>query len=245
MPGMDSTRARSFGAVAQRYDRARASYPPEAVAWVLEPGRAGSGMRVLDLGAGTGRVSAVLLGLGYDVVAVEPDDAMRALVPSGVQALAGTAEDVPLPDQSVDAVLVGQAWHWFDQEQALAQVRRVLRPGGVLGLLWNVFDDRVPWVAELVAVAAAEDRLSAMDDQLPYEGAPVPERRCFAHDQAMTRDVLVENLASRSRTVLMAPPAREDFLRVVRTIAPAGAFDLPWVCDTWRAVMPEAAEHRV
>ncbi len=187
---MDTARARSFGSVAQTYDRARASCPQEAVEWVLERVRTGDGTRALGLGAGTGRLSAVLLGMGVEVVAVEPDDAMRALVPAGAQALAGTAEQVPLPDGSVDAVLVGQAWHWFDREQALAQVRRVLRPGGVLGLLWNVFDDRVPWVAGLAAAAAGEDRLAAMDDELPYDGEPVPERREFPHSQAMTGDLL-------------------------------------------------------
>ena len=140
----------------------------------------------------------------------------------------------------MDAVLVGQAWHWFDQEQALAQVRRVLRPGGVLGLLWNVFDDRVPWVADLVAASAAEDRLSAMDDELPYEGQPVPERREFAHRQAMTRDLLVDNLASRSGTVLMTPADRDDLLRRVRELAPSDTFELPWVCDTWRAQVPKS-----
>jgi SAM-dependent methyltransferase len=145
---------------------------------------------------------------------------------------------VPLPDQSVAAVLVGQAWHWFDDEQAPAQVRQALRPGGVLGLLWNVFNDRVPWVAELVAASAAEDRLSAMDDELPYDGEPVPERREFSHRQAMTRDLLVDNLASRSGTVLMAPAARVDLLRRARDLAPAEAFELPWVCDTWRAQNP-------
>lgn len=119
-------------------------------------------------------------------------------------------------------------------------MRRVLRPGGVLGLLWNVFDDRVPWVAELVAASAAQDRLSAMDDELPYEGKPVPVRQEFPHHQAMTRDLLVDNLASRSGTVLMAPAAREDLLRRVRYLAPAEAFELPWVCDTWRAQMPES-----
>lgn len=240
VPGMDTARHRTFGSVAQTYDRARASYPQRAVEWVLEPARVSAGRRVLDLGAGTGRVSSVLLGLGVEVVAVEPNDAMRALVPAGATALAGTAEQVPLPDWSVDAVLVGQAWHWFDNQQALAQVRRVLRPGGVLGLLWNVFDDRVPWVAELVAASAAQDRLSAMDDELPYEGKPVPVRQEFPHHQAMTRDLLVDNLASRSGTVLMAPAAREDLLRRVRDLAPAEAFGLPWVCDTWRAQMPES-----
>lgn len=241
---MDVARARSFGSVARTYDRARASYPRAAVEWVLELGGTRAGLRVLDLGAGTGRLSAVLLEMGIEVVAVEPDDAMRALVPVGAQALSGTAEQVPLPHASVDAVLVGQAWHWFDHEQALAQVRRVLRPGGVLGLLWNVFDDRVPWVAKLAAAAAAaaEDRLSAMDDELPYEGEPVPERRGFAHNQAMTRDLLVDNLASRSAIVLMAPAQRADLLRRVREVAPADAFELPWVCDTWRAQLPQSPE---
>ncbi len=196
-----------------------------------------TGRRILNLGAGTGRLSTVLPRMGVEVVAVEPDEAMRALVPAGATALAGTAEQVPLPDQSVDAVLVGRAWHWFDHQQALAQVGRVLRPSGVLGLLWNVFDDTVPWVAELVAASAAEDRLSAMDDELPYEGEPGPVRREFPHRQAMTRDLLVENLASRSGTVLMAPQARKDLLRRVRDLAPAKAFQLPWVCDTWRALM--------
>ena len=235
---MDTARARSFGNVATLYDRARASYPREAVEWVLQPRPTGAGLRVLDLGAGTGRLSAVLLGLGAEVVAVEPDDAMRQLIPAPARALAGTAEHVPLADASVDAVLVGQAWHWFDSEQALAQVHRVLRPGGVLGLLWNVFDDRLPWVAKLVAATAAEDRLSARDGALPYAGEPVPERREFAHAQAMTRDLLVDNLASRSTTVLMPPTARQDLLRRVRDLAPADAFEVPWVCDTWRARRP-------
>lgn len=228
---MDAERARSFGAVARLYDRARAGYPVEAVQWVLPEGAA----RVLDLGAGTGRLSAVLLGLGVDVVAVEPDDAMRALVPAGAQALAGTAEQVPLPDASVDAVLVGQAWHWFDQERALVEVGRVLRPGGTLGLLWNVFDDRAPWVADLVALTQVEDRRSAMDDVPPVPGAT---RRQVEHRQRMDRDLLVDNIASRSRTVLMEPAERADLLRRVRELAPADAFEVPWVCDTWRAHAP-------
>ena len=234
---MDTARARSFGSVARAYDRARASYPQEAVEWVLAPVGARAGLRVVDLGAGTGRLSAVLLGMGVDVVAVEPDDDMRALVPADAHALSGTAERLPLSDGSVDAVVVGQAWHWFDHQQALSEARRVLRPGGALGLLWNVFDDRVPWVTELAAAAAAEDRLSATDDEPPYDGEPVPERRQFAHCQTMTRDLLIDNLASRSRTVLMAPAARGDLLRRARDLAPADTFELPWVCDTWRAQM--------
>ena len=214
--------------MAQIYDRARASYPVEAVRWVLPEQAA----RVLDLGAGTGRLSSVLLGLGLDVLAVEPDDAMRALVPGRARALAGTAEQVPLPDAAVDAVLVGQAWHWFDAERALAEAVRVLRPSGVLGLLWNVFDDRVPWVAELVAAAQAEDRRSAMDDTPPVPGA---QRREVAHRQPMTRDLLVDNIASRSRVVLMGAADRAALLARVRGLAPADTFEVPWICDTWRA----------
>jgi len=93
----------------------------------------------------------------------------------------------------------------------------------------------VPWVAELAAASSVEDRLSALDDELPYDGGPVPERRQFAHSQAMTRDLLVDNMASRSRTVLMPPAEREDLLRRVRDLAPADAFELPWICDSWRA----------
>lgn len=227
-----AARARSFGAVAEVYARSRAAYPDAAVRWVLEAGP--HACRVLDLGAGTGRLSEALLRAGVEVVAVEPDEAMRAHVPVGALPLAGTAEQVPLEDASVDAVLVGQAWHWFDQERATAEVDRVLRPGGVLGLLWNVFDDAVPWVAEVAGLLRAEDRASA---ELPDPGRLGPfagERRRFAHVQPMTRDLLVDNAASRSGVVLLPPGERAALLERVAAAAPADTFTLPWVCDVWR-----------
>ena len=230
---MDPRRALSFGAAASSYDAGRPSYPAEALRWVLPDGA----QRVLDLGAGTGKLTAAVRALGVDTVAVEPDDAMRALVPG--EALAGTAEQIPLPDASVDAVVAGQAFHWFDAERALPEMRRVLRPGGSIGLLWNLFDDRVPWVAELVGLYGAEDTVTVLADMpAPFDGAPLGlgagEHRHVPHTHPMTRDLLVENLRSRSPLLLMAEQQREQTLARARELAPAEEFDLPYVCSTWR-----------
>ena len=140
-------RGSSFGAVASAYADLRPGYPDEAVRWALAPVAADvAGLRVVDLGAGTGILTELLIRLGADVTAVEPDEAMRAefarRLPS-VRLLTGSAEDIPLPDGSADAVLCGQAMHWFDMDRALPEIARVLRPGGVLAGLWNSDDDRV------------------------------------------------------------------------------------------------------
>ena len=129
----DSRRARSFGAVADLYDAVRPSYPPEAARWLLGE----RPCRVADLGAGTGIFTRVLVGLGHDVVAVEPDDQMRRKLGErapGIQALAGSAESIPLADASLDGVTAAQAHHWFDEPAAFAEIARVLRPGGVYGV---------------------------------------------------------------------------------------------------------------
>lgn len=148
MQEVDPRRALTFGARAEEYERWRPSYPVEAVAWLLPPGA----VTVADLGAGTGKLTARLLALGLEVAAVEPDPAMLAVLrrehPAAVPLLAG-AGGLPIPDASVDAVLAGQAWHWFPHEQAVAEVRRVLRPGGWLGLVWNGPDPRDVWEYDL------------------------------------------------------------------------------------------------
>ena len=145
----------SFGAAAAAYAEHRPDYAQAAVRWALEPA---PGPRVLDLGAGTGKLTATLVALGADVIAVEPDPAMltelRRALPD-VRALPGSAEAIPLPDASVDAVLAGNAMHWFDMAVAGPEIARVLAPGGILAGLWNVIDDRVDWVAGLARVSGS------------------------------------------------------------------------------------------
>ncbi|HEX6416963.1 MAG TPA: methyltransferase domain-containing protein [Acidimicrobiales bacterium] len=149
MSGRIHAAAEGFDANAAAYEAARPSYPAAAVAHVVGHGGIGPGRRVLDLAAGTGKLTRLLVPTGAEVVAVEPVAAMRdvleRLLP-GVAVHDGTAEALPLPDGSVDAVTVAQAFHWFDAAAALAELRRVLRPGGHLFLLWNTRDRSHDWV---------------------------------------------------------------------------------------------------
>lgn len=227
-------RAGSFGAAAGVYDRSRPSYPVEAVRWALPS----DARRVLDLGAGTGKLTAVLLDLGLDVIAVEPAEAMRALLPARVQVLPGTAEAVPVSDGAVDAVLVGQAFHWFDQAVALPEIARVLRPGGTLGLLWNERDESVPWVRAVWDLWAGDPERTA--GVAPFAGTPAlaaPERASFRHAQSLDADLLVDLVASRSQLLTMPEDERVEVLHRVRALAPDDEpFDLPYDVEVWRSV---------
>src|SRR4051812_38904426 len=140
--------AGSFGRVAADYDAARPSYPPEAVAWLTGP----PPLDVLDLGAGTGKLTELLVVAGHKVSAVDPSEAMlgrlSVRLPMVTTAL-GTAESVPLPDASADVITVGQAWHWVDQQSGPREVGRLLRPGGRLALVWNERDQSVDWVRKV------------------------------------------------------------------------------------------------
>ena len=227
-------RAGSFGAAADVYDRSRPSYPVEAVRWLLPVGAA----RVLDLGAGTGRLTSLLLDLGLDVVAVEPLANMRAYIPARAEVLAGSAEQLPLPDASVDAVLVGQAFHWFDPELALPEVARVLRPGGTFGVLWNVKDEVADWVRELHQLVGWPERgvgASAPFDAQSGLGAPVHQQ--FTHVQSLEPDLLVDLVASTSALLTMPADERVVLLERVLALAPAdGPFQLPYRTEAWRSV---------
>src|SRR5918994_4585152 len=201
--------ASSFGAAAVAYAEHRPDYAPAAVRWALEPA---PGPRVLDLGAGTAKLTAALVALGADVIAVEPDPAMltelRRALPA-VRALSGSAEAIPLPDACVDAVLAGNALHWFDMAVAGPEIARVLAPGGILAGLWNVMDDQVEWVAGLARVSGSAAigprdtptswRAETTDMHLPKTGAVArfgaPEQAEFPHGPRRTADSLVATIA--------------------------------------------------
>ena len=239
--------ARSFDRVADAYRRARPSYPAAAVEWALEraPGR-----RVVDLAAGTGKLTEVILATGADVTAVEPLANMRAALAEslpGIAALAGTAAAIPLADANADAVLVGQAFHWFDAPRALSEIARVLVPGGVLGLVWNARDDTVAWVAELTeALNGAGDVLSAsraMAAEPIADSRFTPsERREFPNPVPFDRARLVEWATSTSSIATLAPAQREAALaRIGRLpdehpdLRGQATFTMPYVTAVVRA----------
>ena len=245
----------SFGSAAAQYARHRPGYAEAAIRWCLAPVRDAEPLRVADVGAGTGILAGALAGLGADVVAVEPDPAMlaelRRQLP-GVRAEEGRAEALPLPDESVDAVLCGQAMHWFDLSRALPEIARVLRPGGVLAGLWNVDDDRVRWVAGLAAISDSGATLStwrAIPESVTEQGAlregsawftPVDERE-FRNGRLRTADSLVAALATHSRMLVMDEPERARTLARIRDFlhrqpeTSDGEFTMPQVTVALRA----------
>ena len=249
-------RGSSFGAVAAAYAEHRPDYPADAVRWCVTPtGRDLAGLRVLDLGAGTGKLTAVLAALGADVTAVEPDEAMlaelRRQLPSA-RALHGPAEAIPLADGSVDAVVCGQSMHWFDMSRALPEIARVLVGGGALGALWNSDDDRVEWVAGLrdVAKEAGSPVLSSRRaeaaafarDQFGTDLFGPTERAEFPNAQARTADSLLATLGTHSAVLVMDPAERDRLLGQIRDYLAStpetsgGQFDLPMVTSALRSV---------
>jgi SAM-dependent methyltransferase len=146
------TAAAGFDRAADAYERGRPAYPADAVAHLAAHFRLGEGVTVLDLAAGTGKLTRMLATTGATVIAVEPVEGMRRVLAKavpGARVLDGTAEAIPVEDGAVDAVTVAQAFHWFDADRAVAEIARALRPGGGLGLIWNTFDTSIPWVETL------------------------------------------------------------------------------------------------
>jgi SAM-dependent methyltransferase len=226
----------SFDAVADLYERARPPYADEAVAWAAQRLPFA---RVLDLAAGTGKLTRQLVAAGAEVIAVEPGDAMRAVLERVVpraRALAGNAEAIPLPDGSVDAVTVAQAFHWFRTEEALAEIHRVLRAGGGLALFWNDWDEGDPLLHELNELVESlrpegthvphKDWRAALDASPLFTGL---EERTFRHGEKLDRDRIVERVFSVSAVAAASPDERAWIEEQVRARVPAGAVDFPLI----------------
>jgi ubiquinone/menaquinone biosynthesis C-methylase UbiE len=217
----------AFEQVAEAYERSRPQYAPAAVAWLAERLPL---QRVLDLGAGTGKLTRQLLPLAGRVVAVEPGDAMRALLERalpGVESLAGRAEAIPLPDESVDAITVAQAFHWFELDRALPEMHRVLRPGGGFALLWNEWD-----LPELNAIV---DRLrqdpwreDEWRDLLPASPLFADlEERTFHHSERVAAETVVERASSVAAVIVAPADVRAAALADVRRLLGDGTVDFP------------------
>lgn len=249
--------SRSFGAAVDDYEAGRPGYPAEAIDWLLEPFHPGAAgrrderrtVRIVDVGAGTGKLTRLLAARDAEVTAVEPDPLMRARLADnlpGVRALAGTAEGLPLPDHSVDALVFGQSWHWVDVAAASAEAARVLRPGGVLGLVWNIRDTRTPWVAEMTEImhrAAAEKMMDSGGPRIA-EPFPLPDERSWEWSDPMTRSGLWHMMHSRSYIITAEEAERQDIeSRLEALFDRVGITDerpvaLPYVTRAYRTTRP-------
>jgi SAM-dependent methyltransferase len=220
-------RARAFGSVAAEYAALRPTYPPGTVAFLvggsaeLRP----APRRILDGGAGTGLLTELLVADGHEVVAIDPARAMleqlAVRLPRVVTAVA-PAEALPLPDADVDLVTAAQAAHWFDPAPAAAEMARVLRPGGSVGLVWSLRDDRAPWVAALSAILAAEnvERFRPRDvaDAFARELGADVEATESVFVQEATPEAVVAGFGTRSYAAAMTGERRSAFLGEIREL---------------------------
>ena len=206
--------AATFERVAAEYDYGRPSWPPEAIASVGLPREAA----VADLGAGTGKLTRVLLGRFEHVIAIEPLAGMRALIPGEAEALPGTAEEIPLPGESLDGVFCGESFHWFDWSRALPEIARVLRPGGGLAMFWN--RGKTTWPPEVAAIldrvdhSPGEKRYQAFAWRDSFAGSAFEPlaHEVFPHESEVPRDVLIARIGSWSNFTIRSPDERRALL---------------------------------
>ena len=252
-PTTDDVRrhARSFGSVAERYDRGRPGYPAAAVRWLV--GRETA--TVLELGAGTGKLTAELVAQGYDVHATEPDPEMLAILRKrlpDVPTSESGAEEIPLPDRSVDVVVVGQAFHWFDHAVAMPEIARVLRPGGALAVTWNNRDARIPWVRKLWALLGDQPQLKqrtedASEAIVQSDLFGFVDRQDFPYWQDINRESILDLVASRSYVATLDADARTRKLAEVLAFYDdygrgMDGMQLAYQCECHRAVVVDRAD---
>jgi len=233
-------RAASFGGVADVYERSRPGYPADAVRWLAGE----APCDVIDLGAGTGKLTRTLVDLGHRVTAVEPLtemlDQLRSAVP-GATAVEGGAEAIPLPAGSADVVTVAQAFHWFDHGPALVEIARVLRSGGRVALVWNIRDESQPYVSELSDAMVGRTGVDTGSiDPIDASGLFGPvERATFSHVQAVDRETLLELVRSRSYCAVLSAEEQAPVLQNVDDLftehARDGVLELPYLTECFRA----------
>jgi len=220
--------ARGFELGAQTYARGRPDFPQALDSWLCDSLQLGAGRTVLDLGAGTGKMTRLLVQTGADVIAAEPVDSMRAILVRdlpAVRTLRASAQNLPLADASLDAVVCAQAFHWFATREALAEIRRVLKPGGVLGLVWNIRDESVDWVAQLTRIMAPHEGDAPRyyngewRTAFPAEGVGELRERVFPHSHVGSAEqVIVDRVASVSFIAALDAETRERVLDEVRAL---------------------------
>lgn len=239
----------SFGTIAEDYDGLRPYPPPEAVDWLM-PFECEV---AIDVGAGTGLFTRAIVGRATQVVAVEPDPRMRAVLAErspGVRVMEGAGEAIPLPDESADAVFVSSAWHWMDPDRAVPEIGRVLRDGGRFGLIWTSRDRDVDWVRGLDLLPGDDTTEADAPDRFRrrHENVVLPDPQIF-HDVAretfgfvrtMTIDDVVAMLATYSRVIIASPADRAQRLDNARAILTErfpglDAIDVPMQSRCWRA----------
>jgi len=233
--------ARGFGAEAAAYDRARPSYPPDAIAWLTGKLGIGPGRQVVDLAAGTGKLTALIADTGADLMAVEPvaamRDRLRMRLPK-VPVLAAVAEALPLASKSVDAVVVAQAFHWFDARRAMDEIARVVRPGGGLGLIWNARDRGLEWVDQVWSVMDRVEHHAPWRDERDGRGPSDTQmarserylagpsdsnwspwvEATFFHVHQSSREDVIARMRSVSHVAVLPPPEQASVLDEIQTI---------------------------
>ncbi len=239
--------AHAFGGVVDAYDRARPTYPQEAAEWLV--GREAA--TVLELGAGTGKLTAQLLDLGHEVVATDPDRAMLDRLSRNLpeaRTIVASAEDLPLGTGAYDVVVAAQAFHWFDLDRALPEIARVLRPGGHLALVWNQRDESIPWVRRLGRIIGTQEQLDDPTEALAASDLfGDVEDTSFTHWQQVDRKSIQDLVLSRSNIAVLDEEGRAAKLAEVLALYDdygrgMDGMQLPYVARCFRVQVADRVE---